>query len=195
MTIPLVILAVLSVVGGWVGVPHILGGSNRFEQWLEPVFGPGKEAAAPTLNLVTRAFAEGGQAACVVAGGHAHGRCRHHRLRGHLLAYYLYLRRPGDPGQLRAGLPRGLQDGEPKVLRGRALPGGLCAGAFRPGRFCKGVVDETLIDGTINGLAWLIRGIGSLIRLFQTGYVQGYAFAMIIGAIAVLGYLIMKVIL
>ena len=33
------ILAVLSVVGGWVGIPQILGGENRFEQWLEPVFG------------------------------------------------------------------------------------------------------------------------------------------------------------
>ena len=66
---------------------------------------------------------------------------------------------------------------------------------MRLGRIAKGVVDETLIDGTVNGIAWLIRGIGSLIRLIQTGYVQGYAFAMIIGAIAVLGYLIMKVIL
>ncbi len=68
-------------------------------------------------------------------------------------------------------------------------------GLFALGRFCKRVVDETLIDGTINGVAWLIGGIGSLIRLIQTGYVQGYAFAMIIGAIVVLGYLIMRVIL
>ena len=56
MTIPLIVLAVLSVVGGWVGMPHILGGSNYFERWLEPVFGPAKEAAAPALNLVTPAL-------------------------------------------------------------------------------------------------------------------------------------------
>ncbi|MCB1182440.1 NADH-quinone oxidoreductase subunit L [bacterium] len=38
MTMPLVILAVLSVVGGWVGIPHFMGGGAHFEQWLEPVF-------------------------------------------------------------------------------------------------------------------------------------------------------------
>ena len=37
MTVPLSILAVLSVIGGYVGIPHILGGDNRFEKFLEPV--------------------------------------------------------------------------------------------------------------------------------------------------------------
>src|ERR1700687_4519248 len=37
MTVPLMILAALSVVGGWIGVPASLGGSNHFERWLEPV--------------------------------------------------------------------------------------------------------------------------------------------------------------
>ena len=34
MTVPLMILAVLSVVGGYVGLPHIFGVSNYFEEWL-----------------------------------------------------------------------------------------------------------------------------------------------------------------
>ena len=38
MTVPLMILAVLSVVGGWVGWPESLGGSDRFSKFLEPVF-------------------------------------------------------------------------------------------------------------------------------------------------------------
>src|SRR6266852_3028584 len=38
MVIPLVVLAVLSVTGGWIGVPGALGGSNRFEKFLGPVF-------------------------------------------------------------------------------------------------------------------------------------------------------------
>src|SRR3972149_5218835 len=41
MTIPLVILAVLSLAGGWIGWPTALGGSNHLEHWLEPVFEPG----------------------------------------------------------------------------------------------------------------------------------------------------------
>jgi NADH-quinone oxidoreductase subunit L len=38
MTVPLIILAVCSICAGWLGVPHALGGSNRFEKFLEPVF-------------------------------------------------------------------------------------------------------------------------------------------------------------
>ena len=38
MLVPLVILAVLSVVGGYVGVPGSLGGNNRFDHFLGPVF-------------------------------------------------------------------------------------------------------------------------------------------------------------
>jgi len=40
MTLPLMVLAVLALVGGWVGVPHILSGGhipNLFEGWLEHV--------------------------------------------------------------------------------------------------------------------------------------------------------------
>src|SRR5690242_9811398 len=38
MVVPLVVLAVLSFVGGWIGVPGALGGSNHFEKFLGPVF-------------------------------------------------------------------------------------------------------------------------------------------------------------
>jgi len=38
MTVPLVILAICSLGAGWLGLPHSLGGENRFEKFLEPVF-------------------------------------------------------------------------------------------------------------------------------------------------------------
>ena len=38
MTIPLIILAVLSIVGGFVGIPESLGGGNAIEKFLEPIF-------------------------------------------------------------------------------------------------------------------------------------------------------------
>src|SRR5215813_2799430 len=38
MTVPLVILAICAVGAGWLGMPHSLGGANRFEKFLEPVF-------------------------------------------------------------------------------------------------------------------------------------------------------------
>jgi NADH-quinone oxidoreductase subunit L len=55
MTIPLMILAVLSVVGGWIGWPHSLWGDERFQRFLEPVtsqqhFIPG--AGQPDANAI-----------------------------------------------------------------------------------------------------------------------------------------------
>ncbi|MDA0986841.1 MAG: NADH-quinone oxidoreductase subunit L [Bacteroidetes bacterium] len=38
MTIPLIVLAILSAIGGLIGIPHALGGTNYFEEFLEPVF-------------------------------------------------------------------------------------------------------------------------------------------------------------
>ena len=46
MLIPLVALALLSIVGGWIGVPGSLGGSNRFDKFLGPVF----RSTTPALN-------------------------------------------------------------------------------------------------------------------------------------------------
>src|SRR3954466_344456 len=46
MIVPLVILAVLSFVGGWIGIPGSLGGKNQFDKFLAPVF----HASTPALN-------------------------------------------------------------------------------------------------------------------------------------------------
>jgi NADH-quinone oxidoreductase subunit L len=45
MLLPLAVLAVLSIIGGWVGVPAALGGHNEIEHFLAPVFSSGAEIA------------------------------------------------------------------------------------------------------------------------------------------------------
>ena len=47
MAIPLIVLAIGSVLAGYVGVPHVLGGENRIERFLEPSF----EAHGPVTAL------------------------------------------------------------------------------------------------------------------------------------------------
>ncbi|MGD0230131.1 MAG: NADH-quinone oxidoreductase subunit L [Syntrophorhabdales bacterium] len=196
MTIPLMILAVLSVVGGWVGVPHILGGSNRFEQWMEPVFGHAKEAASPALDLVGRAQAASGlDAHALSAEGMLMMAAVIIAFAGIFVAYYMYVAHPDLPAKFVRAFPGVFRAANRKYYVDELYQAVFVNGLFALGRFCKRVIDETLIDGTVNGLAWLVRGIGSLIRLLQSGYVQGYAFGMILGAIAVVGYLIIKVIM
>jgi NADH-quinone oxidoreductase subunit L len=198
MTIPLMVLALLSIVGGWIGIPHILGGGNWFEKWLEPVFGTHgeTEVAAPAVNIISQAFAS--------SGGEGHGGSPEGilmivavlvALAGISVAYYLYIKRPDIPVAFVRSFPGVFNTLYRKYYVDEIYQAIFVKGLFAFGRFFKGVVDEILIDGTINGVAYTIGGIGSLLRRVQTGYVQGYAFAMILGAILVLGYLMMKVIL
>src|ERR1700693_1049151 len=57
MTVPLIILALCAISAGWLGWPHSLGGSNRFEKFLDPVF-------AREANV----FQEEGESAQLAAG-------------------------------------------------------------------------------------------------------------------------------
>ena len=195
MTIPLVILAVLSVVGGWVGVPRILGGENRLEQWLEPVVGRTTHAASPAIHLVRTAYAAEGAEAQGSVEGTLMVAAIVVALVGIFIAYYLYIKRTELPARFVKSFPRVFRTVNNKYYVDELYHAIFVRGLLGLGTFFKRVVDEILIDGTVNGIAYVLQGVGSLIRLIQAGYVQGYAFGMIAGAIALLGYLIIKVIL
>ena len=196
MTLPLMILAVLSIVGGYVGIPHILGGANHFEKWLEPVVGGGGETVhARSFDLVTQAFASGGSegsgslemtlmfAAVLVAAF------------GIFMAYLMFLKKPELSEQFVErfkGLYRTVNN---KYYVDEIYNALFVQGLLNLGSFLKRIVDEILIDGTLNGVAYVLRGIGSIIRRLPTGYVQGYAVAMIAGAVIVLGYLVLRMVL
>jgi NADH-quinone oxidoreductase subunit L len=198
MTIPLVILAVLSVIGGWVGIPKVLGGENRFEQWMEPVFGHPKEASVPAINFVTKAYSAGAGGAQAQSGsmeGTLMIGAIIVALLGIFIAYYLYIKRTELPERFVKRFPRLFRTVNNKYYVDELYYAVFVRGLLGLGWFWKRVVDEIIIDGIVNGIAYVLKGLGSLIRLVQAGYVQGYAFGMIAGAIAVLGYLIIKVIL
>src|SRR3990172_11716567 len=93
MTVPLMLLAVLSVAGGWVGIPHVLGGHNYFEEWLAPVFahtaGGAAEGPHPSAALEY----------LLMAGSVAVALC------GIGLAWYLYRVRTEKPKEIADRVP------------------------------------------------------------------------------------------
>ncbi|MFA4915195.1 MAG: NADH-quinone oxidoreductase subunit L [Syntrophales bacterium] len=204
MTIPLMILAFLALVGGYVGVPHILGGENRFEKFLEPVFSsveniePVEHAAAvPNFDLTSKAWAGTGEGSAAV----------HHSssleinlmilsvviaLIGIYAAYVLYLKKPELPKKFVAKFPGFYNMVHNKYFVDEIYFTLFVRSILGAGKFLLRVVDQGIIDGIVNGTGYVMRGIGSIIRRVETGYVQGYAFAMILGAIIVVGYLILK---
>ncbi len=200
MTIPLVILAILSIVGGWVGIPHLLGGSNQIEKWLEPVFGHHVPAAAHAggFSFVNTAFASTGETAGGVEAG------MEMKLMigaiiigliGIFIAWLFYVKNPNLPKRFVEKFHGLFTLVHNKYFVDEMYGFLIVKNLFRLGKVCKDFFDETIIDGIINGVAMALGGIGSLIRRMQTGLVQGYAFAIILGAIIVIGYLVSRMIL
>jgi len=67
----------------------------------------------------------------------------------------------------------------------------FAAGARLLGRGLWKVGDVTLIDGAaVNGSARLVGWIGSLVRLFQTGYIYHYALVMLVGVFALMTWFV-----
>ena len=197
MTAPLVVLAVLSIAGGWVGIPAFMGGGAHFEHWLAPVFAQG---AAETVHGAAAAHgAAATHAAAAVHGAHdttmewiLAGASLAWGLLGLLLGWIVYTRRLGvaEAGRRFAG---GLVH---KVLENKYYVDEAYEGAFiRPGyRLSRSVlwkgVDAGLIDGLlVNGSALVVAVTASILRLFQNGNVRFYAWSITIGLAVFVLYL------
>ncbi len=167
MTLPLVVLAVLSIAGGVINLPfnddvHFL------EHFLEPVLGENQaHIAVATGTKVTLA---------VIAVGAG--------LIGIAAASLVYLRR-----RVRAV--------EPGVLaHGWYYNEGVTAFMGGPGRkLFDGIAwfDRNVVDGAVNGVATLVSTGGRGLRHVQSGFVRSYALGVSIGVVILLGYFLARV--
>ena len=181
MIIPLVVLAALSVVGGWVGLPFQRGG-HAFERWLQPVFEPDAIAAAlgeTAHRATTHAVSPMTEWILIeLSVGVA--------LAGIVFAFRAYLRDPALATRLQqrlAGLHRLLLDkyGVDEFYD-RAIVAPIHRASERLWRFW----DEKVVDGAVNGVGYLFEGASALLRLLQTGFVGTYALFIAVGAAALI---------
>ena len=182
MTIPLVILAICSVGAGFLGLPHSLGGSNRFEKFLEPVFA--KEAVV---------LQHEGEAAQVAAGEQ---QVEHTdpleyvlmfasvgaAIAGWFLAQRAY--KKADKGYkepIQEVAPRFyktlfrkwyIDEIYDRLVTGRAKIGGVRLGAMGLGEDLW-KFDAEVIDGTVNGAGWMTRMSGTLSNLWDKWIIDG----------------------
>jgi len=185
MVVPLIILAVLSLVGGWVGVPKVLGGSDRFGHFLEPVF----TAYAPvsTGESMTAEHESSGTewALMGVSVGVA--------LFGLFGAWYLYVKRTDLPDKMAAsagGLYRLILD----KYRIDELYGAVFIQpiiALSTSVFWKGV-DRGLIDAAVNGGAAGANEASDVMRRMQSGNIRSYAGWVAVGAAAVIAFMVWR---
>jgi NADH-quinone oxidoreductase subunit L len=172
MTVPLIILAVLSVIGGYIGLPHALGGGDWFGQWLEPVVQI--EKATESLVLHEDMSTEYGVMMLSVLMA----------LIGIYLAYAWYMRKSELAQKLgKSSLHNVLLN---KYWVDQIYDGVISQPLIRGSELLAKYFDVGTIDGFMNGIASTFSGLGGLVRRVQTGVVQNYALMMGAGILAIL---------
>jgi len=187
MTVPLSILAILSVVGGWVGIPAVLGGSNLFEHWLAPVFHPvavaGAHGAAAAEEVAHHpASLEIGLMALSVAIA----------LCGIGLAYFLYRVRTGKPAEIAKKWPTLYDVVYHKYYIDEFYEWAVIRRIVNLSTGLWQMFDALFIDGIVNGAARLVGAAGDRVRRLQGGVVGGYAFSLLAGAVLLVGYILYR---
>jgi NADH-quinone oxidoreductase subunit L len=172
---PLVTLAVLSIIGGWIAAPALWGGTDYFTSFLAPVLAlpPGaeavNEAAAHQLEILL----------AIVAVASA--------LLGWGVAYWFYIRQPGKPEQI----AKSVRPVYNTLLNKYYVDEFYSAVIIKPMMWISTnvlwkFVDVAAIDGTVNGIASGATSIGDTVRHTQSGNTRSYAVWVVIGALVVI---------
>jgi NADH-quinone oxidoreductase subunit L len=181
MRAPLIILAGLSVLAGFIGIP-IIEGANLIGAFLSPVFTqyplpPGFESHtvhSPGLELIMMLIS------LALAIG------------GILLAMYLYLIAPALPERLGVRFRGAYQ----LLLNGyyvNELYDRLVVEPIKvASRWLWAEVDVAVVDGTVNQAGAFVRRDSVWLSRIQSGFVRNYALSIFLGAVLVIGYLIVR---
>ncbi|HJR52926.1 MAG TPA: NADH-quinone oxidoreductase subunit L [Gemmatimonadota bacterium] len=186
MTVPLTVLAALSVVGGWIGIPPAIGQTlggvrNAIESWFEPVFADAHAAGA----------AHGAEAAHAVPPAEyaLMGASIAIALLGSLAAWQLWLKRPEVPARIGQGLRT-----PATILSNKYYVDELYdAVVVRPykalSRFAWRVIDDGLIDGLlVGGTGAVVRWQSRVSSAWQSGAIPTYVTVFFGGVVAILVY-------
>jgi len=195
MTLPLVVLALLSVVGGWINVPHALAElpvigwiphSEWLHDWLHPITERADAIIAQNVGGPAETSPVGGGEAVwalislaiavtvIFAASRIIGARR----------YVPAAEAPPPTGFFRVLYNKWYID----EIYDRII--------VRPvvtlSRICWRFIDQGIIDGLVNLAGYFSRGVGWVGSRFQTGQVNTYAFAVVIGVLFVLGFVVLR---
>ena len=195
MWLPLAILAVFSVIGGWINVPHAIGEAPLFgwlphSEWLHEWLHPITEEADAIMAAGLPAFAEhapfGGSEALWAALSF-----------GLAVAVILIAARVIGAHEQQPAAASPEPRGFAKVLYNKWYVDEIYdAVIVRPVvATSKGLwrfIDEMLIDGVVNGAGYASRAFGWVGSRMQTGQLNTYAFAVVAGALLLLAFALMQ---
>jgi NADH-quinone oxidoreductase subunit L len=204
MTVPLMILAGFSLIGGWIGWPEVFSGENRFEKFLDPVL-KGVLPETGEVNIAHHALLKEGLLMVASLGIAAVGI---------ILAYQLYYTKRIAPELLARKWPRLYQlllhkyyvdEIYDAAVVERTKDLGTVLGSFDANvidgvgvngagwlaRFSSTLSmwwDKWIIDGLLNFSAKLMQLFSYPVRLLQTGMFSSYAMLILVGLVVLLAY-------
>jgi NADH-quinone oxidoreductase subunit L len=178
MTVPLSVLAVLSAIGGWIGIPAALSGGkdlNVFHHWLAPAVAGAHGGAEAAEHGASLEIALMGLALAIA-------------LTGIGFAWIVYRKREGMAASIASAF-------RPVYVLWRNLywvdelyEAVILKPFYAISRFFAGF-DRWVVDGLVNATGIVADVAGQLLKLFQTGYVRNYALLFLMGVVAILVYL------
>ena len=180
MALALIVLAIGSVLAGYIGVPHALGGHNVLHEWLAPSFAvageaghAAEEAAHDETALELTLMAVSSTIALLGIG----------------IAYVIWVRRR----DIADGAARSLSGGHRMLLNKYYVDEVYNAAIVQPIKVIsrEGLwrgFDVKVVDGAVNGTAAIIDGGAAVLRRLQTGSVRTYAGSLLVGVVVILGY-------
>jgi len=172
MLIPLVILALLAIVAGYVGVPPALGGHEPIAEFLQPgALAEEAHAGSMALEWVL-------MGASVAAAGV-----------GLLLAYLFYIARPELPARVSASASALYSILTNKYYVDEIYEAIIVLPIVVTARqFLWRLIDVGVIDGTVNAVGELVRSSAGGLRRMQIGYVRAYAAWILFGSIVIIAW-------
>jgi NADH-quinone oxidoreductase subunit L len=170
MTIPLMVLALLSTIAGFIGMPEVFGGSHKLREYLSPVLGDLPKGEEHALSAGT----EIGLMVITVA----------------LIVVIIFITRRQFIKSTAEGMEDENQKGFFKVLAHKYYVDELYdAVIVRPADALSGlfytVIDINIIDGIVNGAGKLSAISSRLVRRLQSGSIGFYLFAMVVSIIII----------
>jgi NADH-quinone oxidoreductase subunit L len=172
MTVPLIVLAILTAVAGFIGVPSSHG--TAFGRFLAPVLPLHEEetggAVAFTLLILSAAIAVGGV----------------------VLAWVMYGLRPVRSETIGVSRNPIYTLLARKYYVDELYDALFVQPIYRLAQWCARVFDLGVIDGIVNGIAQLVTAWAAGMRRIQTGFVMNYALGILIGAVAVVAYFLSR---
>jgi len=172
MTIPLIILAVLSLLGGLIGIPEVLGGHHFLEEFLQPVFEDSSFRLVHHLSHNTE-YILMGVAVAVMAVAIWY-------------AYKTYVTDKTVPAESEEELKPLHKLVYRKYMIDELYEFLITKPLNFIGEGLHKVVDNQIVDGVVNGCGYVVNGVSGVIRRAQTGNIGFYVFVMVISIVLIL---------